>query len=58
MSFMAWEITGAFLMALGFSVIFGRRFVAWLKSRGLEQPLQEDVNNKIYKKNKEGTGEG
>ena len=54
---MAWEIAGAFLIAAGFSVIFGKRCISWLKEHGNVQPIKPQVNDNIYNENEESSDE-
>ena len=54
---MAWEIAGAFLIAAGFSVIFGKRCISWLKEHGIVQPIKPQVNDHIYKENEDSADE-
>ena len=41
-------VLGAFLLALVFGLIFGRRFIPWLVKHGFAQPLKKEVADKVY----------
>ncbi len=44
------SIIGAFLIAAVVSVVFGKRYVKWLKEHDMEQPIKDEVNDNIYSK--------
>lgn len=49
-SAMAIQLLGAFLFALLIGVLFGKRYIPWLKKKGFVQPIKGQVT-KIYSDN-------
>lgn len=46
------QLLGALLLAFLVVLFFGMRFIPWLKKIGAEQPLKNEVKEKIYSKTK------
>ncbi len=51
------QLVGAFLAALLFSLVFGRRFLSWLEKNNYRQPIKDVVEKKIYAGSEEDNSE-